>query len=74
MNAQQLIEEANELPVEDRALLVDSLLHSLNGPSAELDQQWLSLAQQRLQDLDAGKVAAVPAQEVFGKLWNLFDK
>ncbi|AQT60816.1 addiction module protein [Cellvibrio sp. PSBB023] len=74
MNAQQLIDEANELPVEDRALLVDSLLHSLNGPSAELDQQWLALAQQRLRDLKSGKVTVVPAQEVFGKLWNRFDK
>ena len=74
MNAQQLIEEANELPVEDRALVVDSLLHSLNGSSAEIDQQWLSLAQERLQDVSSGRVSAVSAQEVFGKLWNRFDQ
>lgn len=37
MNAQQLIAEANELPLENRALVVDSLLHSLNASSADLD-------------------------------------
>ena len=71
MNAQQLIAEANELPLEDRALVVDSLLHSLNASSADLDQQWLAVAQRRLDEVKSGKVASVSAQEVFGKIWTL---
>lgn len=74
MNAQQLIAEANELPLEDRALVVDSLLHSLNASSSDVDQQWLKLAKQRLDEVKSGKVATVSAQEVFGKIWNRFDK
>lgn len=74
MNAQQLIAEANELPLENRALVVDSLLHSLNASSADLDQQWLALAQRRLDEVKSGKVTTVSAQEVFGKIWNRFDK
>lgn len=74
MNAQQLIAEANELPLEERALVVDSLLHSLNASSADLDQQWLALAQHRLDEVKSGKVATVSAQDVFGKIWNRFDK
>ena len=74
MNAQQLIAEANELPLEDRALVVDSLLHSLNASSADLDQQWLVVSQRRLDEVKSGKVNTVSAQEVFGKIWNRFDK
>jgi len=74
MNAQQLIAEANELPLEDRALVADSLLHSLNASSADIDQQWLKAAQHRLDELKSGKVTAVSAQDVFAKIWNRFDK
>ncbi|WP_049631640.1 addiction module protein [Cellvibrio sp. pealriver] len=74
MNAQQLIAEANELPLEDRAMVVDSLLLSLNASSADLDRQWLKAAHYRLDELKSGKATAVPAQEVFAKIWNRFDK
>ena len=74
MNAQQLIAEANELPLEDRALVVDSLLYSLNASSADLDQQWLAVAKCRLDEVKSGKVTTISAQEVFGKIWNRFDK
>lgn len=74
MNAQQLIAEANELPLEERALVVDSLLHSLNASSADLDHQWLALARHRLDEVKSGKVTTVSAQEVFGRIWNRFDK
>lgn len=74
MNAQQLIAEANELPLEDRALVVDSLLYSLNASSADLDKQWLAVAQRRLDEVQSGKMTTISAQEVFGKIWNRFDK
>lgn len=70
IRAQQLIADANELPLEDRALAVDSLLHSLNASSAALDQQWLEVAQRRLDEMKSGKVATVSAQEVFDRIWN----
>ncbi|WP_039912367.1 addiction module protein [Cellvibrio mixtus] len=74
MNTQQLIAEAIELPVEDRALVVNSLLNSLNPSSGAIDRQWLDVARQRLDEINAGKVIPVPAEAVFAKIWNRFDK
>ncbi len=59
MTAKQLIDEAISLPVEERALVVDSLLRSLNQPDTEVDSQWATLAQRRLLELRNGSVQGV---------------
>ncbi len=74
MNTKQLIDEAVSLPVEERALVVDSLLRSLNQPESEIDKKWAAVANRRLAELRAGSVEAVPGQEVFERIWKRFDK
>ena len=74
MNTKQLIDEAVSLPVEDRALVIDSLLRSLNQPESEIDKKWAKVAQQRLEELRSGAVQAVSGQEVFQKTWNRFER
>jgi putative addiction module component (TIGR02574 family) len=74
MNCKQLIDQAISLPVEERALMVDSLLRSLNPSESEIDKKWLTIAERRLADMRAGKVQAVQGQEVFEKIWNRFEK
>lgn len=74
MNTKTLIDEAVSLPVEERALIVDSLLRSLNQPESEIDKKWAIVAQRRLEEIKAGAVKAVPGQEVFDKVWKRFDK
>jgi putative addiction module component (TIGR02574 family) len=68
MNKQTLIDEAISLRIKDRVLVVDSILRRLNPSDAKIDREWAELAQQRLEDLSSGKVAAVPAHEVFERI------
>jgi putative addiction module component (TIGR02574 family) len=74
MNAKELIEQAIALPVEERALVVDSLLRSLNSPRSETDAQWAKEAERRLAELRSGKVAAVPGEEVFERVRERFER
>ena len=74
MNTKQLIDEAISLPVEERALVVDSLLRSLNQPESEIDKIWAKEAKRRLDELMSGRVKAIPGEEVFGKVWERFEK
>lgn len=74
MNTKDLIDEAVSLPVEDRALVVDSLLRSLNQPESEIDKQWIVMARKRLAEMRSGSVAAIPGEKVFEKIWARFDK
>lgn len=74
MNTKELINEAVSLPVEERALLVDSLLRSLNQPESVVDKKWAVVAQKRLAEMRSGKVKPVPGEEVFERVRNRFDK
>ncbi len=74
MNIKNLIEEAVSLPVEERALVVDSLLRSLNPPTSEIDKKWVDEAKRRLRELRQGRVNAIPGDEVFEKVWARLGK
>lgn len=74
MNTKALIREAIALPVEERAMMVDSLLKSLNQPESEIDKKWNEVATQRLAELRSGHITGVPADEVFANVWARFNK
>lgn len=73
MKTTDLIAEAISLPVEERAIVIDSLLKSLNPPETDIDRKWASVAQRRLAELRNGEVKAVPADEVFERIWTRFS-
>lgn len=70
----EIIQEAVSLPVEERAIVVDSLLRTLNPPSVEIDAEWVKVAKQRLAELRSGRVKPVPGNEVFAKIRERFEK
>jgi putative addiction module component (TIGR02574 family) len=74
MTAKKIIEQALSLPVEERALIADSLLRSLNMPNADIDAKWTEVAKRRLQELRSGKVKAVPGDMVFDRALKRFSK
>ena len=74
MNTKQLIDEAVLLPVEERALVVDTLLRSLNPPESEVDKTWAQEAQRRLAELRSGRIKGIPGEDVFAQVWKRFEK
>jgi putative addiction module component (TIGR02574 family) len=70
----EIIEEAESLPVEERALVIDSLLRSLNPPSEEIEKEWLTIAKRRLAELRSGDVKPIPGNDVFAKIRERFEK
>ena len=74
MKTKELIDEAVLLPVEERALVVDSLLRSLNQPETGIDKKWTVVARERLTEMRSGSVEALPGEKVFEKIRERFDK
>lgn len=73
MKTKDLIAEAISLPVEERAMVVDSILKSLNPLESDIDKRWAAVAKQRLKELRSGEVEVIPGEEVFKKIWERFS-
>jgi len=70
----EIIEEAECLPVEERVMVIDSLLRTINPPLAEVEIEWMMVAKRRLAELRSGQVEAVPRNEVFAKIRDRFER
>ena len=66
MNIQEIETKALQLPPEQRAALVRHLLASLEEAD-EFERAWAEESARRLADLEAGKVEAIPAADVFAE-------
>lgn len=63
---EELIQDAMQLDLEERARLAGALLLSMDQPSeSEIERLWLEEADRRLQAFREGKVKGIPAQQVF---------
>ena len=74
MNTKELFSKAVALSVEERALLVDSLLRSFDQPESDIDKLWVKVANKRLLEMRSGAVQPVSGEEVFEKVRKRFEK
>ena len=70
----EIIQEAESLPVEERAIIIDHLLRSLNPVSSDIDKAWAEVAKRRLKELRSGSVKPISGNEVFEKIRKRFEK
>ena len=62
----RLEEEARDLPTQDRALLAQHLIASIDpGEDVDAEVAWLEEAERRYQSYRQGKLTAKPADQVF---------
>lgn len=69
--AKQILKDALALPAIDRAALVEELLTSLDRPDPTIDALWVKEVERRRAAFEAGKMKAVPEEEVFAELEDL---
>ncbi len=70
----EIIEVAESLPLEERVMVIDSLLRTINPPLAEAEVEWVKVANHRLAELRSGRVEAVPGNEVFDRIRGRLEK
>jgi putative addiction module component (TIGR02574 family) len=66
--ARKIEAQALRLPPKERARLAQRLIASLDPESdRDAEQAWLEEAERRLDELESGKVAGIPAEQVLEK-------
>lgn len=69
LTLQEVKNGAAGLPASERAELVQFLLRSLDEPDeSQVRDEWLALAEERMSEARAGRIAGVPADEVLKTL------
>jgi len=70
----RLIREIESLPVDERILVADSVLKTLNPVDQDIEDQWIAVAETRLNEMKSGKIQPIPGDEVFEKIQNRFSE
>jgi hypothetical protein len=65
MSTKEIISEMLSLPGEQRAIVAESLLQSLNNSDEKMDALRTKEAKKRLQEIKSGKSKTVNGDEVF---------
>ena len=65
MDSKEVLEQALHLKPEERFLLVEGLLKSLDEPDKELDEIWVEEAEKRLKAYRTGRLGGIAIEDVF---------
>ena len=65
------IKQIENYPIEDRVMMADAIIASLNGVRPECEEAWADVAELRLAELQLGKVKGIAGAEVFARARRL---
>jgi putative addiction module component (TIGR02574 family) len=65
--SKSLLKKALMLKPQDRFILIEGLIQSLDEPNKEIDQIWAEEAEKRLRAYRDSKLRGVPYKEIFGE-------
>ncbi len=66
-NSKSLLEKALQLKPQDRFLLIEGLIQSLDEPNKGIEEIWTKEATKRLQAHREGRTEGIPYNKVFGE-------
>ncbi len=72
-NITTLINQAESLPADQRAIIVDALSRTLNPSQTEIETAWTQVAQRRLDEINAGTAELMSTDQVFKEIDDLLS-
>lgn len=67
VSSKDILEQALKLKPNERFLVVEGIIKSLDEPDSSLDAIWANEAEKRLKAYRAGNLEGIPIEEVFKK-------
>jgi len=65
MSTEEILKQALKLKPEERFILVEGLIKSIDEPDEKIDSLWVEEAEKRLNAYREGKLEAIPMEEIF---------
>jgi len=65
MSTKEILEQALQLKPEERFIVIETLLKSLDEPDEKIDEIWALEAEKRLNAYRAGRLEGIPMEEIF---------
>ena len=65
MGSKELLEQALKLKPDEKFMMMEGLIKSLDEPDLAVDAIWIEEAEKRLNAYRNGKLAAVPMEKIF---------
>jgi putative addiction module component (TIGR02574 family) len=65
MNSKELLGQALELTPDERFMVIEGIIKSLDEPDSSLDTIWADQAEKRLKAYRAGNLEGIPMEEIF---------
>ncbi len=65
MNTKELLEQALKLKPQERLILVEGLIKSLDEPDKKLDELWAEEVEKRLKAYREGRLEGIPMDDIF---------
>lgn len=70
----RLIDEIELLSLDERIRVADSVLKTLTPVEQEVEDEWIAVAENRLQEIKMGKVSSIPGKVVFDEIQRRFSE
>ncbi len=67
MGAEEILKQAFKLKSEERFILVEGLLKSIDEPDESLDSLWVEESEERLKAYREGRLEAFSMEDIFKK-------
>ncbi len=65
MGSKDVLEQALKLRPDERFIVIEGIIKSLDEPDSSLDNIWADEAEKRLKAYRAGNLEGVPMEEIF---------
>ena len=65
MGTNEIIQEAINLKPQEKYLIIESLVLSLNEPDKDIEKIWIEESQKRLEEYKEGNLKTLSFEEVF---------
>jgi putative addiction module component (TIGR02574 family) len=65
MNNKEILKQVIALKPDDRVMIVEGILNSLDEPDPKIDAIWAQEAEKRLKAYRTGKLKGIPMEDIF---------